>query len=425
MENSTPRPGRPEDRLGARAFDRVSRWTAAWPYAAASALIVAEVIASVVPQRATSSVLVVRGALWLAIGLTLALVAHNLRQGIRRTEQERDELQRRATALGDAAQHLTLIRDPDQVVSAATRLAAELVAPPGTPCRAVYARVQAGMVTTAARYDLLGNRGPVDPFPLDQNPYLEQTVQTRQVVVAAIDPQRLGPALQPLAEKLELTHSAYMPIHFLGDVDGVLTVSFRASAVSPVVAEHCTAVAHMVELALDHARAHAALREQATTDPLTGLANRRGFERRVANRPGRGPFVILAIDLDDLKQVNDTMGHFAGDQLLIGTAQAINSVLRRGDVLARIGGDEFVIYSFLSELADGRHIAERILDALRTVEIGGFTAGVSIGVAAGRATDAVAAVYETADAAMYESKRGGGRRYTLVDSPAALTEGIA
>jgi diguanylate cyclase (GGDEF)-like protein len=391
----------------------------------AAALVTAEVVASLVPRGEPVGVLWVRGVLWLALAVMLVLATLRLRRGIRRTEKERDELLRRATALGDAAQRLSLVRDPDQVVAAASRLAAELVAPPGTPRRAVYWRIDDGMVTAVARYDLLGSGAPVDPFPLDQHPDLEQTVSSRQVVVTTIDPERLGPALRPLAENLALSHSAHMPIHFQGELDGVLTVSFRVSTVSPVMVEQCVAVAHMVELALDNARAHAALREQATTDPLTGLANRRGFERRVANRPGRGPFVILAIDLDDLKKVNDTLGHFAGDQLLISTGRAIKSVLRRGDVLARIGGDEFVIYSFLSELEDGRHIAERILHALGTVETGGCGPSVSIGVAAGRATDPVSAVHEAADAAMYESKREGGRRYTLVEAPSAMAEGIA
>jgi diguanylate cyclase (GGDEF)-like protein len=417
IDSSTPGPGQPARRTTAQLLARSGLWRHLWPYPVAAALVAAEVIASVVPQPAPASVLVIRGVLWLGIALVLALVTYNLRQGLSRTERERNETLRRATTLGLAAQHLTVIRDPEAVVSAACRLSAELVAPPGTRRRSDYYRLQEENVSVPASYDETGSRRFPDRFPLAHDSGLEQAVRTRQVVVVT--------APRPIDGNVDFTHTAYMPIHFQGELDGVLAVTFEGRSASPVTAEECKAVTHMVELALDNARAHALLREQATTDPLTGLANRRGFERRVANRPGRGPFVILAIDLDDLKQVNDSMGHFVGDQLLIGTAQAVKSVLRRGDVLARIGGDEFVIYSFLSTLEDGRHIATRILDSLSAIEIAGFQPGVSIGVAAGGPTDSVTMVHEAADGAMYESKRKGGRQYTLVDASAGLQEAVA
>jgi diguanylate cyclase (GGDEF)-like protein len=148
---------------------------------------------------------------------------------------------------------------------------------------------------------------------------------------------------------------------------------------------------------------------------LTGLPNRRGFDTYVGNRSGRRPFVILALDVDGLKQTNDTLGHDAGDELLMRVAQTVQRTMRRGDVLARLGGDEFAAYLFDADEGDGRRFAARMLEALTSTQ---RPVSVSIGIAAGAPDDDVYGVHAAADAAMYQAKRAGGRRYDVV-SPSA------
>jgi diguanylate cyclase (GGDEF)-like protein len=159
------------------------------------------------------------------------------------------------------------------------------------------------------------------------------------------------------------------------------------------------------------------LGRRALQDDLTGLANRAAFWDRlthrlnVADRRGTG-LAVLFLDLDDFKPVNDTLGHAAGDQLLVEVARRITCELRAGDTAARVGGDEFVV--LLDEVATGEAalaVAQRVNDRLRApYDLGEHrvTATGSIGVAMGSPGLATPdAIVAAADAAMYEAKRSG------------------
>ena len=109
------------------------------------------------------------------------------------------------------------------------------------------------------------------------------------------------------------------------------------------------------------------LRHQAAHDELTGLCNRREFERQLrqalSNRAGRlaaEPFALLYIDLDQFKLINDLSGHMAGDQLLVQLAQVMRNNLRSSDVLARLGGDEFGLLAFDVDAAQAKALAEQM-----------------------------------------------------------------
>jgi diguanylate cyclase (GGDEF)-like protein len=169
-------------------------------------------------------------------------------------------------------------------------------------------------------------------------------------------------------------------------------------------------------------RAEGQLRLQAESDELTGLASRRAFLsvlESVLSRPGRGFHGALVLfDIDYFKQVNDTLGHDAGDDLLIKVAQRLKSLVRSGDFVARLGGDEFTLLLF--DIDDEKHLRNRmaaILEGLAApATVGGkrFHITVSAGVARiphdGRT---VKPLLKSADLALYEAKRAGRARWQL------------
>ena len=174
-----------------------------------------------------------------------------------------------------------------------------------------------------------------------------------------------------------------------------------------------------------HDRQAMELKRHATTDALTGLANRRELDRALgqalerSRRFGRRGALVF-VDLDGVKKINDSMGHAVGDALIRKTARRIAEATRIVDTAARLGGDEFVI--LLAEFDDpkgGEIFARKLLEVLRVpFEIEGLSIvpSASIGVAHfSGATDAAPEVLRLADDAMYEAKRAGGSRIWLHD----------
>jgi diguanylate cyclase (GGDEF)-like protein/PAS domain S-box-containing protein len=164
------------------------------------------------------------------------------------------------------------------------------------------------------------------------------------------------------------------------------------------------------------------LRERALHDALTGLPNRALFLDRIEQalqRAGRDDELVSVafVDLDDFKSVNDTLGHAAGDELLVGVADRLRATLRGMDTAARLGGDEFaVLLAGLPEHAEVVRVAERLLDALSMPhELGGQQRHVlpSIGISIGGDGATAEDLMRQADAAMYAAKRGGKARYEV------------
>lgn len=175
------------------------------------------------------------------------------------------------------------------------------------------------------------------------------------------------------------------------------------------------AVADQVAIALDRARQFAS---EARTDHLTGLANRREFERvterevAVAERHDRR-LSIMMIDLDNLKRINDRQGHSAGDNALRLVAQQLQRVVRASDVCARVGGDEFAVAMPETEVDRAREVASRLRRAVQHVGLSAKSTEaveVSIGIAAWHKGQDWQAVYSAADSDLYEDKR---RRKTV------------
>jgi diguanylate cyclase (GGDEF)-like protein len=164
---------------------------------------------------------------------------------------------------------------------------------------------------------------------------------------------------------------------------------------------------------------------RASHDPLTGLANRALFQERLTHaleRLSRGgdPVALLALDLDRFKQVNDSLGHEAGDELLRHVAARLQAVLRDGDTLARLGGDEFVILQDAIKAVDeSARLSQRIISHLGEPYIlsgGDARIGVSIGIALARdaARDGLD-LAARADFALYQAKESGRNQFKVFD----------
>ncbi|MEU8017254.1 sensor domain-containing diguanylate cyclase [Micromonospora parva] len=186
------------------------------------------------------------------------------------------------------------------------------------------------------------------------------------------------------------------------DAGGVLLVADdRALRPDPTTVSLMELLAGQAWTSVDRLRTLARLREQAGSDPLTGLRHTGPFGQRIAAAtPGRT--ALLAIDVDGFKTVNDTYGHQAGDRVLVGLARALEAALRHGDELYRIGGDEFVAVIEVSRPEEAVRIAERLTEAARRI---GRT--ISVGVALPRPGEAPERTLRRADQALYAVKRQG------------------
>ena len=164
------------------------------------------------------------------------------------------------------------------------------------------------------------------------------------------------------------------------------------------------------------------IRYQAVHDPLTSLPNRALFQDRLVQalaRPGAQIAVVL-LDIDNFKLVNDSLGHSAGDELLMKIAPRLQTALRPGDTIARLGGDEFVV--LLDRIPDERSaasVAERIVAAFEApfeLSAGEHFAKASLGIAiAGAEGSEPASLIRDADAAMYQAKARGRARFEIFD----------
>jgi diguanylate cyclase len=154
---------------------------------------------------------------------------------------------------------------------------------------------------------------------------------------------------------------------------------------------------------------------RALTDPLTALPNRRAFERGVAGlRPPEAEAALLILDLDHFKVVNDTHGHAAGDYVLQQVSMILRANMRNRDLLSRLGGEELAVLLPDTGLALARQIADRLRQAIETLEIHWegqvIRITASFGVAVAPGTLPAADLFVQADAALYAAKRSGRNR---------------
>ncbi|HSS61881.1 MAG TPA: GGDEF domain-containing protein [Candidatus Limnocylindrales bacterium] len=196
-----------------------------------------------------------------------------------------------------------------------------------------------------------------------------------------------------------------------GRTVGMMTIGTRGDRVVHASDLLFTAVvADQVAIAIDRARQFAS---EARTDHLTGLANRREFERvmerevALAERHKRR-LSLMMIDLDNLKRINDRLGHSAGDGAIKLVAQQLERVVRASDVCARVGGDEFAVAMPETDLDRARDVATRLRKAVEHAALSMRSpeqVEVSLGITAWRQGQDWQGVYQAADADLYEDKR--------------------
>ena len=273
---------------------------------------------------------------------------------------------------------------------------------------------------------LLAVRG-LDPkrFPAGSRAPLVEGIAGRTIVAERLLVIQGDPAkVQAVAVGRNVTGAMSAPVVENGRVVGALTVGTREPnrIYSDTEQEVLLAFAEHASLALTDSKNFDAAVHRALHDLLTGLPNRALFLDRLDQalkqnaRAGTRP-AVLFLDLDGFKRVNDSMGHAAGDELLIAVARRLSQCLRPGDTAARFGGDEFaVLLDAISHETEAAAIAERVIASLRNPFIVQskevtITASVGIAVPSGPGED----VLRDADLAMYHAKVAGKGRVAMFD----------
>jgi diguanylate cyclase (GGDEF)-like protein/PAS domain S-box-containing protein len=196
-----------------------------------------------------------------------------------------------------------------------------------------------------------------------------------------------------------------------------------ALSCAPLPAEQHAMVVTVLDMSVVR-HLHQQLEYQAVTDPLTGLLNRRGFYQTVENLLLRGErpdsaWVLMYLDLDGFKRVNDSLGHDAGDRVLRWVSEQLKACLRSFDILARMGGDEFTALLDLEFPEQAAKIAEKLIERVSICQqIDGLdiALGVSIGIATFPDCGAnLDGLLRASDIAMYEAKRAGRQQYRFYD----------
>lgn len=162
------------------------------------------------------------------------------------------------------------------------------------------------------------------------------------------------------------------------------------------------------------------LKTQAKTDPLTGLFNRRGFTSSIEAMMATGrasPTAILILDLDHFKCINDEFGHEAGDQVLAQVAEVLKQNVRRRDVVSRFGGEEFVVLLPDTNLAEAKHIGDRLRHAVGEISLASYGSDQRISTSVGGFWKAAdfdhVEGFRLADRALYRAKQTGRNRTEL------------
>jgi diguanylate cyclase (GGDEF)-like protein len=234
---------------------------------------------------------------------------------------------------------------------------------------------------------------------------------------------RYGP--EELAENGELIRSGLaVPLPGASEDSGYLAVFSRSeTSYGDEPLDALERLAQRASPAIENARRFREARQLADLDALTGLHNRRYFHETLAREVARAhrydrTLALIVFDLDDFKEINDRIGHLAGDAVLAEAAERVRDVVRTADIACRVGGDEFAVILPESSIEDADQLYRRLLNAVSARPIG--QAGklyLSAGVAELRAEDDPVAFFQRADDALYRAKEAGKGRVVSANAP--------
>jgi diguanylate cyclase (GGDEF)-like protein len=205
---------------------------------------------------------------------------------------------------------------------------------------------------------------------------------------------------------------------------GAASASLVVAGTAVLAAALVVVTVNLYRARAELARRHAEIEGMASVDALTGLANRRAFECELERhvRPG-ADLALLLIDLDNLKSINDSVGHLVGDEVLRGTARRIQGCLRTTDIVSRLSGDEFaVLLPRVGDRSNVEVIARRIVESVQRpypAELHSCTVSASAGVAMLESGAGRGDLLRNADVALMHAKRQGKGRYVCTVSASA------
>lgn len=233
--------------------------------------------------------------------------------------------------------------------------------------------------------------------------------------------------LNNVLSKMSSKSIIIIPIYTRQKPFGWLVVLSSRETLAESETDFLSIFAQQIEMSITIADLFEAVKEQAVTDGLTGLYNRRYFEEYLSKEVKRAqrqnqPFSLIGIDLDFLKRINDTYGHAYGDNAIKAVADVLKNNARTVDTAARLGGEEFSIILPGVDSNGAMIAAERIRKAIEETPldtIGQITASIGVGTFLEH-SDNIEEVIELTDQAMYQSKRDGRNRVTLA-KPASET----
>jgi diguanylate cyclase len=267
-----------------------------------------------------------------------------------------------------------------------------------------------------ARYIMPSDREVLDRLCEKFRTLIEETTQTAAVVA-----ENTGRYRQVLEESRTRLAEAVSLETVRSTVAELISETLRIESTAQATSERLDERTQKLRLLTDQLEL---ARAEALLDPLTGLRNRRGFERAIEELGGIGDSALLVADIDHFKQINDAHGHLLGDKAVRAIGRNLHENIKRRDLVGRWGGEEFTVLLLHTSIAGAMTVAEQIRAAVERLRIrkvdgteleGCLT--ISLGVAVARDGEGFDDLMRRANSALYRAKREGRNRVCVAPDP--------